>query len=96
MTLNSFCLDGRFDSIVSELMLNIVLNKVLVYLVSYIETLTMKLVDFEEFLWEKGFNTEEMLLVAIHTKLNELFLHYVVVGKMLEVLKRYLNILILN
>lgn len=101
--LKSFAIDGRFDVIASGSMLGIALDNVSSYPVGYVDTLNMKPMDFEEFLWAKGYSEEliekfkeyyekeEMVPEGVHNKLNELFLHYVAVGGMPEVVKTYIN-----
>ena len=96
-SLKVFALDGRFDVIVSGSMLGISLGNVSSYPVGYVESINMKPMDFEEFLWANGFSDdlikyyesfyleEKSVPEAIHNKLNELFLQYVVVGGMPEV-----------
>ena len=104
-SLKAFAMDGRFDVIASGSMLGIVMGNVSSYPVGYVETLNMKPMSFEEFLWAKGYGEElisyyetfykEEKLVpdAIHEKLNELFLQYVVVGGMPEVVDIFVNTL---
>ena len=104
-SLKAFAMDGRFDVIASGSMLGIVMGNVSSYPVGYVETLNMKPMSFEEFLWAKGYSEElisyyetfykEEKLVpdAIHEKLNELFLQYVVVGGMPEVVDIFVNTL---
>ena len=88
-SLKVFALDGRFDVIVSGSMLGISLGNVSSYPVGYVESINMKPMDFEEFLWANGFSDdlikyyesfyleEKSVPEAIHNKLNELFLQYV-------------------
>lgn len=101
--LKAFAVDTRFDVIVSGSMLGIMMEKVSSYPVGYVETLYMKPLDFEEFLWAKGYSEElikqyetyyqkEIAVPdAIHNKLNELFLQYVVVGGMPEVVDTFIK-----
>lgn len=102
-SLKAFAIDGRFDVIASGSMLGIVMGKVSSYPVGYVETLNMKPMNFEEFLWAKGYSEElissyesyykegKMLPEAIHQKLNELFLQFVVVGGMPEVVEIFIK-----
>lgn len=104
-SLKSFAIDGRFDVIVSGSMLGIVMGNVSSYPVGYVETLNMKPMNFEEFLWAKGYSEElisqyetyykeeKMVPIAVHEKLNELFLQYVVVGGMPEVVDIFVKTL---
>ena len=87
--LKSFAIDGRFDVIASGSMLGIALDNVSSYPVGYVDTLNMKPMDFEEFLWAKGYSEEliekfkeyyekeEMVPEGVHNKLNELFHAYI-------------------
>ncbi len=101
--LKSFAIDKRFDCIASGSMLGIMLDKVSSYPVGYVETLVMKPMTFEEFLWANGYD-ENMILnfkqyfdegklvpEAIHNKLNELFTHYLIVGGMPEAVSTYIK-----
>ena len=104
-SLKAFAMDGRFDVIVSGSMLGISLDNVSSYPVGYVEILNMKPMNFEEFLWAKGYSEdlinyyesfykeEKMVPEAIHNKLNELFLQYVVVGGMPEVVDIFIKTL---
>ena len=104
-SLKAFAMDGRFDVIVSGSMLRISLDNVSSYPVGYVESLNMKPMNFEEFLWAKGYSEdlinyyesfykeEKMVPEAIHNKLNELFLQYVVVGGMPEVVDIFIKTL---
>ena len=96
-SLKAFAMDGRFDVIVSGSMLGINMGDVSSYPVGYVESLNMKPMSFEEFLWAKGYSDELILQYenyyleekiipeSIHEKLNELFLQYIVVGGMPEI-----------
>lgn len=101
--LKVFALDGRFDVIASGSMLGIIMHEVSSYPVGYVESLYMRPMSFKEFLWAKGYSDDlinsfkeyfdkgEVVPVAIHEKLNELFLHYIVVGGMPAAVKRYID-----
>ena len=104
-SLKAFAMDGRFDVIASGSMLGIVMGNVSSYPVGYVETVNMKPMSFEEFLWAKGhgeelisyyetfYKEEKLVPDAIHEKLNELFLQYVVVGGMPEVVDIFVKTL---
>ena len=104
-SLKAFAIDGRFDVITSGSMLGIVMGNVSSYPVGYVETLNMKPMSFEEFLWAKGYSEElinqyeiyykegKMMPEVVHEKLNELFLQYVVVGGMPEVVDIFVKTL---
>lgn len=99
--LKVFALDGRFDVIASGSMLGIIMHEVSSFPVGYVESLYLKPMSFKEFLWAKGysddlilkfkeyFDKEEQVPLGVHDKLNELFLHYIVVGGMPEAVKTY-------
>lgn len=101
--LKVFALDGRFDVIASGSMLGIIMQEVSSYPVGYVESLYMRPMSFKEFLWAKGYNddlidnfkkyftTGEIVPSVIHDKLNELFLHYIVVGGMPAAVKKYME-----
>ena len=100
--LKSFALDSHYDIIVSGSMMGIVMHDVSSFPVGYVERLYLRPMSFKEFLWANNY-TDEMidsfkeyyinekpLPTLIHNKLNELFLHYIVVGGMPEVVKKYI------
>lgn len=101
--LKSFALDGRFDVIVSGSMLGIIMNEVSSYPVGYVESMFLRPMSFKEFLWAQGYSDEvinnlkeyfdkgETVPIAAHKKLNELFLHYIVVGGMPAAVKEYVE-----
>lgn len=101
--LKVFALDGRFDVIASGSMLGIIMNEVSSYPVGYVESLYMRPMSFKEFLWANGyqdelinnfktyFDNKEALPIAIHEKLKQLFLHYIVVGGMPAAIKKYID-----
>jgi len=101
--LKVFALDGRFDVIASGSMLGIIMQEVSSYPVGYVESMYMRPMSFKEFLWAKGYSDElidnlkeyfekgEAVPVSIHEKLNELFLHYIVVGGMPAAVKKYVD-----
>ena len=101
--LKVFALDGRFDVIASGSMLGIMMHEVSSFPVGYVESLYLRPMSFQEFLWAKGFQDEQIqdfkdyfvrkepLPSAIHEKLNELFLHYIVVGGMPAAVKKYIE-----
>ncbi len=101
--LKAFAIDNRFDVIVSGSMLGIIMQEVSSFPVGYIERLYMRPMSFKEFLWANNysdemiegykeyFNKEIPLPSLIHDKLNELFLHYVVIGGMPEAVKAYID-----
>ncbi len=101
--LKVFALDGRFDVIASGSMLGIIMHEVSSYPVGYVESLYMRPMSFKEFLWANGYSDElicslheyfdknEVVPLATHEKLIELFLHYIVVGGMPAAVKKYIE-----
>ncbi len=101
--LKAFAIDNRFDVIVSGSMLGIIMHEVSSFPVGYVERLHMLPMSFKEFLWANNYSDEMILELKkyydekkplpefLHEKLNELFLHYIVVGGMPEVVKTYIE-----
>lgn len=89
--------------IVSGSMLSIIMHEVSSFPVGYVEKIHMRPMSFKEFLWANNYSEEMIegfkeyfdkeipLPSLIHGKLNELFLHYVVVGGMPEAVKAYIE-----
>lgn len=101
-SLKFFCQDGRFDVICSGSMLGIHYSRIESNSVGYKEDYEMYSLDFEEFLWAKGYGdafTEELLKHMVElTTFNEvelsvcngLFLDYCILGGMPAVLREYI------
>lgn len=105
-SLKYFYEDGRYDVICTGSLLGIkgysqkADNSVPV---GYEETLYMKPLDFEEFLWANGvdesvvdglidcLNARKEVLPAIHKRLSELFRKYICVGGMPEVVQTFIE-----
>lgn len=102
-TLKSFKQDGRFDVICSGFLLGINYKKIHSNSVGYKTDYEMFSMDFEEFLWAKGYGEEHIadllghlrnLIPFSETEMNvfrNLFLDYCVLGGMPEVVKMYLE-----
>lgn len=102
-SLKFFKEDGRFDVICSGSMLGVNYKKIESNSVGYKTDYEMHSMDFEEFLWAKGYKEdviEDMLLhMKTFTPFNELemsvyhgiFLDYVVLGGMPAVVKDYIR-----
>lgn len=102
-TLKSFKIDGRFDVICSGSMLGINYKKIHSNSVGYKTDYEMYSMDFEEFLWAKGYQNEHIENILKHmikltpfnnTELSvykSLFLDYCVLGGMPDVVKSYIN-----
>lgn len=102
-SLKFFKLDGRFDVICSGLLMGISYNEIESNSVGYKEDYEMHSMDFEEFLWAKGYNDEftadllsHMLDVRPLSELQmdtlmSLFRDYVIIGGMPEVVSTYVR-----
>ena len=102
-SLKFFKLDGRFDVICSGSLMGISYNEIESNNVGYKEDYEMHSMDFEEFLWAKGYNDEftadllsHMLDVRPLSELQmdtlmSLFRDYVIIGGMPEVVSTYVR-----
>lgn len=102
-SLKFFKLDGRFDVICSGSLMGISYNEIESNSVGYKEDYEMHSMDFEEFLWAKGYNDEftadllsHMLDVRPLSELQmdtlmSLFRDYVIIGGMPEVVSMYVR-----
>lgn len=101
--LKSFREDGRFDVICSGSLMGINYQEIESNSVGNKEDYDMKSMDFEEFLWAKGYSDKQIddiftymknnkpLPVALFDKLSELFKDYIIVGGMPEIVKKYVE-----
>ena len=102
-SLKAFKVDGRFDIICSGSLLGINYKKIHSNSVGYKTDYEMFSMDFEEFLWAKGYSEVHILEILEHmrtgtvfneTELNvykKLFLEYCVLGGMPAVVKQYIE-----
>ncbi len=102
-TLKSYCKDGRYDVICSGSLLGVFYKKIESNSVGYKTDYTMRSLDFEEFLWSKGYDdglkTELLKSMVEGTPLSaslvqimsEVFLDYVIVGGMPAVVLEYVK-----
>ncbi len=102
-TLKFFKLDGRFDVICSGSLLGLHYHEIESNSVGYKTDVTMQSMDFEEFLWAKGYDvsfTDDMLAHMVdgrpfsaleHRLLLRLFLDYCVLGGMPAVVRTYIE-----
>jgi hypothetical protein len=100
-TLKSYCIDGRYDVICSGSLLGLYYKKIESNSVGYKTDYTMRSMDFEEFLWAKGYDDvlkSDLLKAmqdgtALSSTLSQVmsaaFLDYVIVGGMPAVVKEY-------
>lgn len=102
-TLKSYCIDKRYDVICSGSLLGIYYKKIESNSIGYKTDYTMRSLDFEEFLWSKGYDDglKSDLLKAMWDRaplsaslvqvLSEVFLDYVIVGGMPAVVLEYVS-----
>lgn len=95
--------DGRFDYIETGSMLGVRYKEVRSYPVGYEEIYRMYPMDIEEFLWANGvqdrtieylrdcFEKSVPVSESVHTTLNKLFMSYMVVGGMPQVVNTYVE-----
>lgn len=96
-------MDGRFDVIASGSLLGINYKEIPSYPVGYIEHLEMHSLDFEEFCWANGMNSEAIeylkeyfdlkkpVPISIHNKMIDLFKEYIIVGGMPNVVDHFVT-----
>lgn len=102
-SLKFFSLDGRYDVICSGYLLGVNYKQIESISVGYKIDYEMHSLDFEEFLWAKGYDDslkEELLNKMIDEspintvtfdRINDLFIDYVILGGMPEVASRYIE-----
>lgn len=101
-SLKSFKMDGRYDVICSGSMMGINYKKIESNSVGYKEDYEMQSMDFEEFLWAKGYGDAQIdelyrymldvtpLPKSMFEAMLEAFRDYMVVGGMPEVVNRFI------
>ncbi|MCI9588074.1 MAG: ATP-binding protein, partial [Oscillospiraceae bacterium] len=101
--LKFFCMDGRFDVICSGSMLGINYRKIESNSVGYKTDYEMYSMDFEEFLWAKGYDNGFITDLLHHMRTlmpfselelsvcNSLFLDYCILGGMPAVVREYVE-----
>ncbi len=101
--LKFFSIDGRYDIICSGSLLGVQYKRVGSFSVGYKTDLEMRSLDFEEFLWARGYGKEltDMLLERMLTttpftegemkRLDELFFDYVILGGMPAVVSNFIE-----
>lgn len=102
-SLKSFCEDGRFDVICSGSLMGIYYEEIESNAVGYKEDYDMHSMDFEEFLWAKGYSQEQIDDLFRHMidcvpfsslemdTMMEIFRDYMTIGGMPEVVKTYID-----
>jgi len=102
-SLKSFCLDGRYDVICSGSLMGIYYEEIESNAVGFKDDFEMHSMDFEEFLWAKGYSHEQVEDLYLHmltlqpfsqlemdTMMNH-FRDYMTLGGMPEVVKMYID-----
>lgn len=102
-SLKSFCIDRRYDVICSGSLMGIYYEKIESNAVGFKDDYDMHSMDFEEFLWAKGYSKEQidgiysnMISLKPFTQLEldtiiGIFRDYMTIGGMPEVVKRYID-----
>jgi hypothetical protein len=102
-SLKSFCLDGRYDVICSGSLMGIYYEEIESNAVGFKDDFEMYSMDFEEFLWAKGYSRKQiedlyqhMIRLEPFSQLEldtmmELFRDYMTLGGMPEVVKMYID-----
>ena len=102
--LKFLCLDGRFDVICSGSLLGVQYHRVASFSMGYKEDHELRSMDFEEFLWARGYGDDlsammlERMLEAKPfspgelERLEELFMDYVILGGMPSVVASFLEV----
>ena len=102
-SLKSFAMNGQYDVICSGSMMGINYKKIESNSVGYKEDFEMQSLDFEEFLWAKGYSEHQIddlfsyminikpLPRAMHEAMLSVFREYMVVGGMPEVVNRFIT-----
>lgn len=102
-SLKSFCEDGRYDVICSGSLMGIYYEEIESNAVGFKEDYEMHSMDFEEFLWAKGYREEQvenlyqhMLILQPFSQIEmdtmtDVFRDYMTLGGMPEVVKMYID-----
>lgn len=101
-SLKPFCIDGRYDVICSGSLMGINYNEIESNSVGYKEDYEMFSLDFEEFLWAKGYTDEHIrsltdylyevkpIPTSAFDAMSEIFKDYMIVGGMPQVVSAYI------
>lgn len=102
-SLKSFCEDGRYDVICSGSLMGIYYEEIESNAVGFKEDYEMHSMDFEEFLWAKGYREEQVENLYQHMvtlqpfsqiemdTITDVFRDYMTLGGMPEVVKMYID-----
>lgn len=94
--------DDRIDVIVSGSTLGMTYKKVKSFPVGYVDRIYMNSLDFEEFLWARGINEDQIEYIksfydkklsvpeAVHDKMMNLFKEFIILGGMPDVINEFL------
>lgn len=99
--LKFFAQDGNYDVILSGSLLGVHYHRIESFSVGYQETVELRSIDFEEFLWAHGYSEAQLYDIvarlrkrqalpdAVNETYSRLFLEYCVLGGMPDVLENY-------
>ena len=102
-SLKSFCEDGRYDVICSGSLMGIYYEEIESNAVGFKEDYEMHSMDFEEFLWAKGYSREQIEDLYQHMislqpfspieldTIMDIFREYMTLGGMPEVVKKFID-----
>lgn len=102
-SLKSFCQDGRYDVICSGSLMGIYYEEIESNAVGYKEDYEMYSMDFEEFLWAKGYSQQQVDDLYHHMvnlqpfsqmeldTMTDIFRDYMTIGGMPEVVRMYIE-----
>ncbi len=102
-SLKSFCEDGRYDVICSGSLMGLYQSEIESNAVGFKVDYEMHSMDFEEFLWAKGYSAEQVENLYGHMinlqpfsqleldTMTDVFREYMTIGGMPEVVKRYVE-----
>lgn len=102
-SLKSFCIDGRFDVICSGSLMGINYHEIESNSVGYKEDYEMFSLDFEEFMWAKGYSDSQVkelceylyriepIPTTAYDIISEIFRDYMIVGGMPAVVISYIS-----
>ena len=102
-SLKSFCLDGRYDVICSGSLMGIYYEEIESNAVGFKDDYEMHSMDFEEFLWAKGYSRQQVENLYEHMitlqpfspleldTIMDIFREYMTLGGMPEVVKKFID-----
>ena len=102
-SLKSFCMDGRYDVICSGSLMGIYYEEIESNAVGFKDDYEMHSMDFEEFLWAKGYSRKQIEDIYQHMislqpfsqleldTIMDIFREYMTLGGMPEVVKKFID-----